>query len=315
MVRGPRLPPDWLVTSQVWHANAARIQAGARGRFCRDDIRKMRWAADYLQRIARGARARAKAKEEARRGVEGAKVETVFAAGRRVSGADLVLTVARCGLNFRCVGQDVARGTTHKGIIPRDAVLRLLQQDNAAHPDRPPVRPGQAHRVLAVLLDNLALVDPIPGVPRQLCTGDKVLVCESGRGHEVAGAGLAARRMGRLLADSRTSLKEHNEKVAKKNAARAARGLPPAVPTPLERMVAKQRWKAKLGDNPVPAHVMAKRRKEARKRAREREARKEAKAKAAKEAAGGGDDATATVDDDDEESSEEESSEEETEAT
>ena len=79
--------------------------------------------------------------------------------GRRVGGVDLVLTVTRCGMNYKFSGQDFAAQTTYVGVCPASTVEAAI---NGANADR---RKGEKIRrlnnredVLFVLLWKLSIL-------------------------------------------------------------------------------------------------------------------------------------------------------------
>ena len=79
----------------------------------------------HLQRRTRGMRARKKLEEEARRKLEGAHVEAVYSKGRTVSGTYLMLTVKRCGLNFKFVGQDMEQCLAYFGYVHALSLIHI----------------------------------------------------------------------------------------------------------------------------------------------------------------------------------------------
>ncbi|KAH8049421.1 hypothetical protein JL722_11952 [Aureococcus anophagefferens] len=208
-----------------------------------------------------------KLEEEARRKLEGAHVEAVYSKGRTVSGTYLMLTVKRCGLNFKFVGQDMEQCLAYFGYVHAPAVLKLLDNWHAAHP-KDPIRKWQHKRVLQLLLDNVALVSPITAPTAELANLDvrRALVVDPDRGAKIAGPGLQEKALDRLLKDTKKCLRDHRARAAAE--------------------IAKGRFKARLGANPISAKVMAAKRKEERK-ARAREEAKQAKEERERKAAAG----------------------------
>lgn len=270
------------------HRAAAYLQSQTRGAQRRHLMEVQQRAVLHLQRRARGTRARKKLEEEARRKLEGARVEAVYSEGRTVSGTYLMLTVKRCGLNFKFVGQDMEQCLAYFGYVHAPAVLKLLENWHAAHP-KDPIRKWQHKRVLQLLLDNVALVSPITAPTAELANLDvrRALVVDPDRGAKIAGPGLQEKALDRLLKDTKKCLRDHRARVAADRKKQAARGLPPTEPSRQQREIAKGRFKARLGANPISAKVMAAKRKEERKAARAREEAKQAKEERERKAAAG----------------------------
>ena len=107
--------------------SSARLQAVARGVAWRERLGAMKVHIVVCQRVYRGHRAREKINEEARRKLEGPKVVEMYRKGTVVSGTSLMLTVRRCGLCFKLIGDDLATASAI-GYIYQTQVMRLLRK-------------------------------------------------------------------------------------------------------------------------------------------------------------------------------------------
>lgn len=249
-------------------AGLSKFQAVERGRAFRKLRKSEMKAAALLQAAARGVRKRRQDREALRRAREGAAVETVFQGGRRVGGCDLVLTVTRCGMNYKFAGQDFAANATYVGVVQKMGVEAAIQAANAERVKGDLIlRLGKPEDVLAVLLDRLALVDAIAAPTKELRGGGRVLVVDASNRAKGGGPSLSKRAgLGRPLVDGALLLRDYHRKVKRDTETRAARGLGPRQPSVIAVQKAKAAFKARLGSNPISAKVLAARKKEARKR-------------------------------------------------
>ena len=110
---------------------ACVVQARFKGILWRRRLMKMQGASLVVQTIFRGYSVRAKAKEEQRKKLEGARVLTVYKRGKVVSGTHLFLTVRRCGLSFKLIGRSEAHMDTFLGYVYREDVVKLLDAHNS----------------------------------------------------------------------------------------------------------------------------------------------------------------------------------------
>ena len=213
-------------------------------------------------------------KEEAERKLLGAPVEVVFVGGRRVGGVDLVLTVTRCGMNYKFSGQDFAAQTTYVGVCPSSTVSDAINYANSERQKGEKIRRlNNREDVLFVLLDRLALVDAIYAPTKELRGGGRVLVVDASK--RASGGGPSVSKLhglGRRLDDGALMLRDYGNNQRRHNEARAARGLGPKQPSVIELQKAKAAFKARLGSNPVSAKVLRERKKAARKRLEAQEA-------------------------------------------
>mmetsp|Transcript_16736 Transcript_16736/g.56544 ORF Transcript_16736/g.56544 Transcript_16736/m.56544 type:complete len:203 (-) Transcript_16736:56-664(-) len=169
--------------------------------------------------------------------------------GRTVSGVPLLLTVRRCGLNFKFVGHAVGGDCdTFVGYAHQDAVLRLLETQPHSRHDA--VRSWQHSRVLELLLASLALVKPLRAPTAELASleagGLALVVSEGGSGADVFGPCVQDTALGRGLADTQCVLRKHNAKVAADRAKAAALGLAAPEPSPHALALAAGKFKLRL---------------------------------------------------------------------
>ena len=213
-------------------------------------------------------------KEEAERKLLGAPIETVFVGGKQVGGVDLVLTVTRCGMNYKFSGQDFAAQTTYIGVCPASTVEAAINGANSERQRGEKIRRlNNREDVLFVLLDRLALVDAIYAPTKELRGGGRVLVVDASK--RASGGGPSVTKLwglGRRLDDGALMLRDYENNQRRHNEARAARGLGPKQPSVIELQKAKAAFKARLGSNPVSAKVLRERKKAARKRLEAQEA-------------------------------------------
>ena len=252
----------------------SKFQACVRGRQFRALRKREMKAAALLQAYARGVRKRMQDKEEAERKLLGAPVETVFVGGKQVGGVDLVLTVTRCGMNYKFSGQDFAAQTTYIGVCPASTVEAAINAANSERQRGEKIRRlNNREDVLFVLLDRLALVDAIYAPTKELRGGGRVLVVDASK--RASGGGPSVTKLwglGRRLDDGALMLRDYENNQRRHNEARAARGLGPKQPSVIELQKAKAAFKARLGSNPVSAKVLRERKKAARKRLEAQEA-------------------------------------------
>jgi hypothetical protein len=109
---------------------AAVIQAAVKGRQWRHKLARHRVAAALLQRAYRCHRARHTVAVLRLRAVHGPEVVTVLRGGRVISGRPVMLTVTRCGLNYKFAAADADAGTQHIGYFYEREVLQLLKVHN-----------------------------------------------------------------------------------------------------------------------------------------------------------------------------------------
>ena len=152
------------------------------------------------------------------------------------------------------------------GYVHAPTTLQLLDARARAAP-RDVIKRWQHKRVLALVLDHVALVEPIVAPTRELADLDvqRSLVVDVRRGAAAAGPGLAQKTgLDRGLRDASGCLADHLRRRAEDAARRAARGLAPTGPTAFEREQARARFKARLGANPISAKTLARQKKDAR---------------------------------------------------
>jgi IQ calmodulin-binding motif len=111
---------------------ASLIQAAVKGRQWRCKLARHRVAAALLQRAYRCHRARHAVAVLRLRAVHGPEVVTVLRGGRVISGRPVMLTVTRCGLNYRFAAADADAGANHIGYFYEREVLQLLKVHNRA---------------------------------------------------------------------------------------------------------------------------------------------------------------------------------------
>ena len=186
----------------------------------------------------------------------------------------MVLTVTRCGMNYKFSGQDFAAQTTYIGVCPASTVEAAIDGANADRQRGEKIRRlNNREDVLFVLLDRLALVDAIYAPTKELRGGGRVLVVDASK--RASGGGPSVSKLhglGRRLDDGALMLRDYENNQRRHNEARAARGLGPKQPSVIELQKAKAAFKARLGSNPVSAKVLRERKKAARKRLEAQEA-------------------------------------------
>jgi hypothetical protein len=111
---------------------ASLIQATVKGRQWRHKLARHRVAAALLQRAYRCHRARHAVAVLRLRAAHGPEVVTVLRGGRVISGRPVMLTVTRCGLNYKFAAADADAGTLHIGYFYEREVLQLLKVHNRA---------------------------------------------------------------------------------------------------------------------------------------------------------------------------------------
>ena len=109
---------------------ACVVQARIKGIMWRRRLARMQGAALIIQTCYRGFATRQKLREEERKRLEGAKVDTVYRRGKIVSGVHLFLSVKRCGLSFKFIGRSEEHMDTFLGFVYREQVLVVLDSHN-----------------------------------------------------------------------------------------------------------------------------------------------------------------------------------------
>ncbi|GMH88110.1 hypothetical protein TL16_g11061 [Triparma laevis f. inornata] len=253
---------------------ACVVQARFKGILWRRRLARMQGASLVIQTCYRGFATRVKLREEQRRKLEGAKVDTVYRRGKLVSGVHLFLSVKRCGLSFKFIGRSEEHMDTFLGFVYKEQVLVILAAHNRWAKEEKQkikererkmqedmyegfnfeskkirmmqdfmgdekgiksddkykeVKAWQYEKILNVLLDKLALVNPIKACSHDLqrLEGKKVLICDPELGAAASGHGiLQFAGQKRVLNDQRRAIIRYEKNLKKTRMQQEALGLP-----------------------------------------------------------------------------------------
>ena len=175
---------------------ASKIQANYKSLSQFRVYRRILTASAVCQRNIRAWFLRRKMAEKRRRLLLGPEVLTMFSGGTFISGCPVYLLVQRCGNNYKFSANDQQTNETYVGYVYADQVDTLLQSN-------PDVKYYKPDCVTRFLMDNLGLVDAIPGASDELSIYNlrRVLIIHPEKGPRVPVHGIRQRNFGNILQD------------------------------------------------------------------------------------------------------------------
>ena len=175
---------------------ASKIQANYKSLRQRRAYRNIKLASAICQRNIRAWFLRRKMAERRRRLLLGPEVLVMFRGGTFISGRPVHLLVQRCGNNYKFAAKDQQTNETYEGYVYADQVESLLKSN-------PEVKYYKPDCVTRFLMDNLGLVDAIPGASHELSVYNirRVLIIHPEKGPQVPVHGIRQRNFGNILQD------------------------------------------------------------------------------------------------------------------